>query len=226
MKDMNNKNNTDNTVNTDINMNNGSNYIDTNDNNEIKGQKNVNNKGLFAIFAVLIVLIIGSVIAYEKLGENYEMPIVSGEDLSDSNNEELQDAPDFKVEDNSGEVVKLSDMKGKPVVVNFWASWCGPCKSEMPDFNKLYKKYEDEIQFMMVNMTDGGQETKDSASTFIQKQGYEFPVYYDVEYSASNAYNVMSIPATYFITKDGKIAAYANGAINESALEDGISKIK
>jgi thiol-disulfide isomerase/thioredoxin len=192
-----------------------------------------NNKMTAIIFIVLIVVIIASGVLYKKLGSGYENGIMPGENMtsSDMNNssgkkEELQDAPAFEVEDSKGDKIKLSDMKGKPVVVNFWASWCGPCKSEMPDFDKLYKKYGEDIEFMMVNMTDGGQETKEGAAEFIKSMGYEFPVYYDVNLSAANAYSVMSIPATYFINEDGKIAAYAKGAIDEGAIEEGISRIK
>ncbi|MBP3544577.1 MAG: TlpA family protein disulfide reductase, partial [Lachnospiraceae bacterium] len=69
-------------------------------------------------------------------------------------------APDFTVIDAEGNEVKLSDMRGKPVVVNFWASWCGPCKMEMPEFEEVYKELGDEVHFMMVNLTDGWQETQ------------------------------------------------------------------
>ena len=190
-----------------------------------------NNKVTAIILAILVVLIIVSGILYNKLGSGYENGIMPGENLTENNDtgeetEELQDAPDFEVENDNGDKVKLSDMKGKAVVVNFWASWCGPCKSEMPDFDKMYEKYGKDIEFMMVNMTDGGRETKDNASSFMKSQGYSFPVYYDVTQSAAYSYNVMSIPATYFVNKDGKVAAYANGAINEEALEEGISRIK
>ena len=192
-----------------------------------------NNKTTAIILGVLVILIIASVILYDKLGSNYKNGIMSGENMTSvsderdsSKDEDLQDAPDFEVEDNSGKKVKLSDMKGKPVVVNFWASWCMPCKSEMPDFDKVYKKYSKEITFMMVNMTDGGRETKENALGFIKGMGYEFPVYFDVEQIAAYAYNVTGIPATYFINSDGKIVAYASGAIDGEAIEEGISRIK
>ena len=88
-------------------------------------------------------------------------------------------APDFTVYDADGNEVHLSDFRGKPVVLNFWASWCGPCKMEMPDLEKAYQEYGDQIQFMLVDLTDGSQETVEKASAFIKEQGYTFPVFYD-----------------------------------------------
>lgn len=135
-------------------------------------------------------------------------------------------APDFTVLDTEGKEVKLSDMKGKGVVVNFWASWCPPCKEELPDFEQMYKKYGDEIVFMIVNMTDGVQETEEKAAAHIMEKGYTFPVYYDSYLSAAMAYSVSSIPATYFIDAQGKIATSANGMINGELIKQGIEMIK
>ena len=72
---------------------------------------------------------------------------------------ELTLAPDFTVYDLEGNEVHLTDFFGKPIIVNFWASWCGPCKMEMPDFDVAYNTYKDDIVFLMVNMTDGSRET-------------------------------------------------------------------
>ena len=76
-------------------------------------------------------------------------------------------APDFTVLDASGNEVHLSDFVGKPVVLNFWASWCPPCKSEMPDFEAVYQACGNDVQFLMVNLTDGNQETLTSAKAYI-----------------------------------------------------------
>ena len=133
-------------------------------------------------------------------------------------------APDFTVFDNEGNPVKLSDYLGKPVVLNFWASWCGPCQREMPAFQQKFLELGSEVQFLMVNLT-GGRETVDSASSFISKNGYTFPVFFDTSYSASNAFSVYSIPATYFIDAEGYIVANAVGAINEDVIGQGIDMI-
>lgn len=138
---------------------------------------------------------------------------------------DLYPAPDFTVYNAENKSVRLSELKGKPVIINFWASWCPPCKGEMPDFEDAYKEYGDQIQFMMINLTDGAQETVASASEYIKSQGYTFPIYYDTDISAAMAYGTSSIPASYFIDTDGNLAAYAVGMIDRTALETGIGMI-
>lgn len=134
-------------------------------------------------------------------------------------------APDFTVQDAGGSNVKLSDMRGKPVVLNFWASWCPPCRGEMPGFDEVYRELGDEVQFMMVCLVDGSSETKASGMAFIEENGFVFPVYYDVMYDAAMAYEIWSIPVTYFINARGEIVSSAEGSINEAALRQGIGYI-
>ena len=128
-------------------------------------------------------------------------------------------APDFTVYNINKEPVKLSDYIGKPVILNFWASWCGPCTAEMPDFQELYETYGNQIQFLMVNMTDGTYETRLSAQTFIESKGYTFPIFFDPYYSAVYAYDVQSIPVTYFIDAEGHIVTQIKGKANEFQLQ-------
>lgn len=138
---------------------------------------------------------------------------------------ELSTAPDFTVYDLEGNEVHLSDFFGKPIIVNFWASWCGPCKMEMPDFDTAYSTYKDDIVFLMVNMTDGSRETVEVASAFIADSGYSFPVYYDTDYSAAITYSVSSLPTSYFLNAQGELVAHAKGAIDAETLQRGIDMI-
>lgn len=133
-------------------------------------------------------------------------------------------APDFTVYDSEGNEVHLSDFTGKPIVLNFWASWCGPCKMEMPDFDDAYAELGEDVHFLMVNMTSG-RETLESATSFIEEQGYSFPVYYDTDADAAMTYGVYSLPTTLFIDAEGYGIAQATGAINAETLQRGIDMI-
>ena len=136
-------------------------------------------------------------------------------------------APHFFVINGDAIIVNYADVAeiGKPIIINFWASWCPPCAAELPDFEAMYKKYGDRVEFMMINMTDGYQETLEKAYAHVSKNGYTFPVYYDIEGDAGYAYNVMNLPATYVIDAEGNIVAHAIGKINAKALEDAIGLV-
>lgn len=136
----------------------------------------------------------------------------------DQSKKEKKSAHDFKMLDRNNNFVNLSDYYGKPIVLNFWASWCPPCRSEMPAFDKLNKEKGDEINVMMVNLTDGYRESTDTAKSFIEKNGYGFPVFFDTKSEGANGYGIMSIPTTVFIFSDGTIMETYMGAINEDSL--------
>ena len=120
--------------------------------------------------------------------------------------------------DKDGNTVRLSEKFGKPIVINFWATWCPPCKQELPDFDKLCKEYGDRVVFMMVNLTDGYRDTVDGTKRFVSGKGYTFPVYFDTKDNAASAYNVSSIPQTTFIDAKGNIYTTRIGAMNEATL--------
>lgn len=134
-------------------------------------------------------------------------------------------APDFTVYDGSGKKVRLSDFKGRPVVLNFWASWCYWCKQEMPEFNKVYADEKKNVQFLFVDWTDGRQETQEKGEAFLKDNGFSFPAYYDLDQSAVSAYGLSGIPATFFIRADGTVAGGSEGAISGDALRQGIKAI-
>ena len=137
---------------------------------------------------------------------------------------EKSKAPNLFVFDDQGNQLRLADFEGKPIVLNFWASWCGPCKMEMPDFHEKYLSLGDEVQFLMINMTTG-RETIESASSFIAQNGYRFPVFYDLESDAALTYGAYSLPTTFFIDADGYAVAQVTGAINAETLQRGIDMI-
>jgi len=134
-------------------------------------------------------------------------------------------APDFTAEDVDGNSVKLSDFRGKPVVLNFWASWCGPCKAEMPEFEEAYHTYGDKVQFMMVDLVSGRSETKEMGMEVIEEAGYTFPVFFDVNQEASFAYEISAIPMSVFIDANGEIVMQQVGMVSKEELEQGIQAI-
>ena len=135
------------------------------------------------------------------------------------------EAPDFTAVDADGTEVKLSDYVGKPIVLNFWASWCSPCKSEMPEFNAAWEELDGEVQFLMVNMTDGARETVESAREYGEGEGFTFPVLFDTGSEAAIAYSAYSLPTTYFIDAEGYLVARAVGAIDGETLQKGLDLI-
>lgn len=197
-------------------------------------------KGVIVLIAGLAVLLIGASALYTQLSKNMEAPdqlvvqttapIETGQTNSPAEEGQTQPqtskAPDFTVYDAQGNAVKLSSFFGKPIVLNFWASWCGPCQSEMPDFQEKFAELGEEIQFLMVNMTDGQRETQEIAAAFIDQKGYTFPVLYDKDTDAAITYNVYSLPTTIFIDAQGNPVAQATGAIDAATLQRGIDMIK
>ncbi len=134
----------------------------------------------------------------------------------------LQVAPGFTVYTADGEPVKLRSFRGKPVVLNFWASSCPPCRSEMDAFQMAYDYYGEDFTFVMVNLTDGQWDTLESATAYITQEDYTFPVYFDTSLAAVTAYQITAIPATFFIDENGGAVAWHSGAMDYNTLEWGL----
>ncbi len=180
------------------------------------------NKKTTIILVILTVLVVaGAAVLYnafsDKVAQDLNTPI-TGTQNADA-------APDFTVFDADGKAHKLSDYKGKPVVVNFWASWCGPCKMEMPAFQDKWEEYGSEVEFLMVNLVDHSSETVKSAQDFLATTDYTFPVYFDTEQSAAYTYSIYSIPTTIFVDADGNLVNKYTGAMGHTTLEQYMQQI-
>lgn len=178
--------------------------------------KNDKIKNILIIVGVIAfcALFVGAMLMYDKLSGDFSQkaPEKDGADT------QVVLADDFRVYDSDGNAVRLSDKIGKPVVVNFWATWCGPCRSEMPVFDAAYKEYGDEVEFMMVNLTDGYNDIPEKVAEFVDANGYSFPIYHDLEQNAARVYSVYSIPMTLFVNADGSIYDTVIGAMNEKSF--------
>jgi peroxiredoxin len=131
-----------------------------------------------------------------------------------------QAAPDFSLTDLNGKTVSLQSLRGKVVLLNFWATWCGPCVAEMPALEKLHREYKNK-GVIILGIDD---EEAEVAQNYLKQNGYTFNTVIDADKQVSKLYRINAIPQSFFITKDGKIAAYHRGARRESELRDGIEK--
>ena len=123
-------------------------------------------------------------------------------------------APDFTGELMDGTSITLSELQGKPVIIHFWATWCGPCVKEMPAFERLKDDFGDKIGIIAVNCGDDAETVKD----FVEENGYTFPVVLDEEYSISMLYPTNSIPYTVVLDAEGKVTHISTGALDADTM--------
>ena len=141
--------------------------------------------------------------------------------------EEVKTIPaiDFTLKDQYGNTHTLSDYKGKTVFLNFWATWCSPCRAEMPDIQKLYEEFqqEDVVILGVAAPNLGKEQSEEGIRTFLEENGYTYPVLMDTEAEAFQAYGINSFPTTFMIDKDGNVFGYIPGQLSEEIMRDIIS---
>ncbi|MDU4890753.1 MAG: TlpA disulfide reductase family protein [Clostridium sp.] len=181
-------------------------------------------------FAVFLGLVYA---AYNGLTEEYKDQIngsgnsaVTNNDEGSSSEKQKNKAPDFTVYDEDMNEVKLSDFEGTPVVLNFWATWCGYCKDEMTYFQKASENFsEEQVKILMINMTDGRSETKEKAIEYMKNNNYTMNLLLDIDQEVANGYRVSGIPRTIFIDKDGYIREDKVGKIDADTLNTMIEEL-
>ncbi|MCE7793958.1 redoxin domain-containing protein [Salipaludibacillus sp. CUR1] len=145
--------------------------------------------------------------------ENQEQSSISEDDIGLN---EGDYAPDFTLETLAGEEVSLWDFRGQKVMVNFWATWCPPCRAEMPDMQEMYEEYDD-IKILAVNLTET-EPGVDQVEEFTEDFGLTFPILLDHEVEVAGIYDIQPIPTSYMIDSEGKVQSIAFGALNKDMM--------
>lgn len=183
----------------------------------------------------IIIIISGLIMVYNGFnGINKEIKmkeksqVENSQDVNDDNSKEEADSEkikpiDFTLYDQYGNEHTLSDYKGKTVFLNFWATWCPPCKAEMPYIEELYKEYqknnEDVVILGVASPNLGKEKSKEYIKDFLKEEDYTFPVVFDDEGSMIFKYGINSLPSTFIINKDGYITQYVPGAMDKETMK-------
>lgn len=176
-------------------------------------------KKLIILIVVIILVFIVAGTIYNQLGNKVQPDSkIANEDKESAKDDKKEKAPDFKVTGQDGNKVSLHDFVGKPIVINFWSSKCPPCRKEMPEFNEVYKKYKDKVNFMMVDAIGFLGETKDTGTTFVKDNKFSFPIFYDEDLSAQRTYGLTAFPTTYIVDKSGYLSKGQSGMLSEETL--------
>ena len=179
------------------------------------------NRTWLLLLLVIVLLLGGGTVAYRLLGKMaapavpFDLPSNA---VSGSANAQQGEATDCTVYDADGNAVTLASLRGKPVFLNFWATWCPPCREELPDLAEAAAQYGDKITFLFINLTDGARDTVEGVQAFMEENGYRFPVYFDTEESGARAFGVSSIPTTVLLAPDGTLLHTQIGALTKETV--------
>ena len=148
-----------------------------------------------------------------------------GEDQAEAGAQEVLPAIDFTLKDQYGNTHSLSDYKGKTIFLNFWATWCPPCRAEMPDIQKIYETYDTEgddalIVLGVAGPGYGNEKSEEGIKEFLDENGYTYPVLMDTTGELFSAYGIYSYPTTFMIDRDGNVFGYASGQLNEDMMKN------
>ncbi len=169
---------------------------------------------MLVIFTVTLMLVVGRKAARNNGGG----PIVPG-------NLSGKAAPDFELKTIDGKTVRLSDYRGKAVLLNFWATWCPPCKIEMPWFVDLQKQYgEQGLQVIGVSVDDDAEKNADKIAEFAKQMNLNYVVVLGNEKVSDQYGGVEGLPTTFYIDRNGKIVGYVQGLVSHSEIEDNVKK--
>lgn len=186
------------------------------------------------IVVLLVVAMIGTYVK-QQIDKDHEIETASlGKEMDEQKIglKKGDTPPDFTLTSLDGEEVTLSDLRGKKVVLNFWATWCPPCKAEMPHMQKYYEQHakEDNVEIIAVNLTKDERDFSadgkiDTVMTFRDSFELTFPILLDQEREVSPQYNIMTIPTTYFIDSKGYIQRVISGPMDTDMLKSYVDEL-
>jgi len=135
-------------------------------------------------------------------------------------------AAPFKLTDSRGDSVSMADLRGKVVFLNIWATWCAPCREEMPSMEKLYQRLHDNKGFVMLAVSQDTS-SRDEVLAYVKKHGYHFDVLLDPKNAVAETYKVSGVPETFIIDRQGRIVAHHSGAFDwsQSAISDALEEL-
>ncbi|MBU4225323.1 MAG: TlpA family protein disulfide reductase [Chloroflexi bacterium] len=134
-------------------------------------------------------------------------------------------APDFTLDLLGGGQITLSELRGQPVVLNLWATWCGPCREEMPTIEKVYRDYKD-LGLVVIGLNLTSQDSEQAVAAFVQELGLTFPIALDRDGSVSNRYQLLGLPTTFFIDREGVIrSVVVGGPMSEALIQSRVENL-
>lgn len=180
-------------------------------------------KNMFALIAIILLFTWG-IFDYKKNQSGQSNNIQQEQSIEVVGIKKGNEAPDFELLNLEEKPVKLSDFKGKKVILNFWATWCPPCRTEMPYMEKYYNDYKDDTVVLAVNLTNT-EKNRANVTGFIEQFGLGFPVALDIEGDVSSKYQVVAYPTSYIIDSQGIIQEIYQGAINYDLIKKALSNV-
>jgi peroxiredoxin len=179
-------------------------------------------KKVIAAVLLIALLTVAIVQVMDKKAEANKKPTETTTSSSQTNGFQIgQKAPDFELKTLTGETTRLSAYKGKKVMLNFWATWCPPCKAEMPEMEQFYKQGNKDVVILAVNI-----DSQNDVKGFADKNGITFPILLDTDGKVNSTYQILSIPTTYFIDRNGVIQNKYTGAMKLDMMKQFTDSIK
>lgn len=171
-------------------------------------------------FGVLLIVLLIGIAGFNLYNDRKEVTEIDSTGIAVSDDQTgiaLGDrAPDFKVQTMDGEEVNLSDYKGKKVFLNFWATWCPPCKAEMPHMQAFYEEQPEDVEILAVNL----EESTEKAADFAKQYELTFPILMDADGTVAETYEVYTIPTTYVLNEDGTVHQKIVGPMDEPMMQE------